>query len=221
MHADFYSKKLYPLQDKALKIVAKESRSFYLTGGTALSRVFLHHRYSDDLDFLNSHPKFKGETSAAVKALKDSFPKVEIVLSDDSFLRLFVIEKGVSLKVEFINDVKFRVGKPGKSKLFPRTDSWKNMLSNKISALSRNEEKDIADLLYFGMKYKFNWPEVIGHAKEKDLWVNELEISKIIFDLDISRLEKVKWIHMPDYKVVEIRKLQMARDIVSGNTNQP
>jgi len=36
--------------------VKKSGTPFYLTGGTALSRGYFNHRYSDDLDlFVNNH----------------------------------------------------------------------------------------------------------------------------------------------------------------------
>lgn len=55
----YYTDTLYPLQDKVLKIIDALGTPFYLTGGTALSRCYLHHRYSDDLDFfVNNEPKF-------------------------------------------------------------------------------------------------------------------------------------------------------------------
>ena len=47
------------VQDQVLKIINELETDFYLTGGTALSRAFLHHRFSDDLDFLvNDNDKF-------------------------------------------------------------------------------------------------------------------------------------------------------------------
>ena len=46
----FYTK-LYAFQDELLEIVRAQNVEFYLTGGTVLSRAYLNHRYSDDLDF--------------------------------------------------------------------------------------------------------------------------------------------------------------------------
>lgn len=43
---------LYRLQDAAMAMVFSRRLGFYLTGGTALSRFHLDHRYSDDLGFL-------------------------------------------------------------------------------------------------------------------------------------------------------------------------
>jgi len=55
-----YYNKLYALQDEIMKIIQRQEVDFYLTGGTALSRCYLNHRYSDDLDFfINQAPDFK------------------------------------------------------------------------------------------------------------------------------------------------------------------
>ena len=46
---EFYRKRLYPFQDGILSTVRVLNTPFYLTGGTALSRHYYNHRYSDDL----------------------------------------------------------------------------------------------------------------------------------------------------------------------------
>ena len=56
----FYQDRVYPLQNQILSLVQGAGVEFYLTGGTALSRYYLNHRYSDDLDlFVNQHSEFK------------------------------------------------------------------------------------------------------------------------------------------------------------------
>ena len=66
----FYSK-LYAVQDEVLKLVQDENVDFYLTGGTALSRGYLNHRYSDDLDFfINKASDFKLQVERVVGAFK-------------------------------------------------------------------------------------------------------------------------------------------------------
>ena len=54
MLEEYYIHKLYPLQDIAIKIMGSIDTKFYLTGGTALSRFYLNHRYSEDLDFFTN-----------------------------------------------------------------------------------------------------------------------------------------------------------------------
>lgn len=59
MDHDFYFHRLYPFQDQVLKILFPIDTKFYLTGETALSRAYLNHRFSDDLDFfVNDDPLF-------------------------------------------------------------------------------------------------------------------------------------------------------------------
>ena len=44
----------YPFQDNFLKFLDNQNQGqFYLTGGTALSRFYYQHRYSEDLDFFS------------------------------------------------------------------------------------------------------------------------------------------------------------------------
>jgi hypothetical protein len=52
--ASFYYDSLYPFQDAALKCIRSADTAFFLTGGTAASRGYLHHRFSDDLDLFAS-----------------------------------------------------------------------------------------------------------------------------------------------------------------------
>ncbi len=54
VNRDFYFYSLYPLQDHVLHVLSELDIGFYLSGGTAASRGYLHHRFSDDLDlFVN------------------------------------------------------------------------------------------------------------------------------------------------------------------------
>jgi predicted nucleotidyltransferase component of viral defense system len=47
--------KLYLIQDKFLTWWKTLDLPFYLTGGTALGRFYLNHRYSEDLDFFTDN----------------------------------------------------------------------------------------------------------------------------------------------------------------------
>ncbi|MBF0224890.1 MAG: nucleotidyl transferase AbiEii/AbiGii toxin family protein [Desulfobacterales bacterium] len=51
---EYYEEFLYTFQDEIFDII--RSDQFYLGGGTCLSRFYLHHRYSDDIDlFFNGY----------------------------------------------------------------------------------------------------------------------------------------------------------------------
>lgn len=195
MHEDYYQNTLYPLQDKVLNIIDRLTVDFYLTGGTALSRVYLHHRYSDDLDFfVNSATDFKSQVNAVIKALKKTGLKHDTAVADDGFARIFVFEGDNSLKLDFVNDIPFRRGTPVVTPLFKKTDNLHNILSNKITALGRYTAKDVVDTIFICEILEFNWEEILNDASEKDLWVNPVNIVDVLEQFPVKNLLEITWI---------------------------
>jgi len=194
MSNHFYNDKLYPLQDKVLKEIGASGTSFYLTGGTVLGRYLLNHRYSDDLDFFqNATSDFLVKTKEIIDHLRKSFQNIREGTQQDSFARYFVSEGDIELKIEFVNDVKYRVGAPTQDRTGVLYDSWDNILTNKITALSRNAGKDFTDVLFLSLKYSFNWETIVDQAKRKDAWINEINISQQLMNFDLEKLEEVKF----------------------------
>jgi len=220
MPEKFYQNKLYLFQDKVLKAVENLDVDFYLTGGTALSRCYLEHRYSDDLDFfVNDHPEFKEQCKKVITLFKQSKWECDVTTTTDSFVRVFLEDGALSMKIDFVNDVPFHYGYFEKSPIFHRVDNWRNILSNKICALSRVEVKDMADILFIAQKYSFEWEDIIGEAKEKDLWAEPLEISKLIKDVPIELLINIKWVSDIDIDQMRVQLKILQDDIFYGKLN--
>lgn len=221
MHDDYYQNTLYPLQDKVLEIVGKLPVGFYLTGGTALSRAYLHHRYSDDLDFfVNDAPDFKSQVNIIIKALADTGHKINISVADDGFARIFVFDGDSSLKLDFVNDVPFRKGAPIVTPLFVRTDNLNNILSNKVTALGRYSTKDVVDIVYICETLKFNWENIVNDASEKDLWVNPVNVVEVLEQFPVEKLQEIGWmIEIPSFEWFNSRINQIIPDILDGNEN--
>ncbi len=220
MHADYYLNFLYPLQDRVLKSIEKANQAFYLTGGTAISRVYLHHRFSDDLDlFVNRSPNFQNEALKIFDQLTLDFEKVEKSLFDTEFVRLFVIENNVKLKVELINDIGYHYNGLIESSIFDKTDNWQNILSNKITALGRQEGKDCADIVMISLNYPFVWSEIMEQASMKDAWINALLAAEMLSTMPLEKIQLVNWITQPNYDDL-LEKLQIiSRDILLGHAN--
>jgi hypothetical protein len=92
-------------------------------------------------------------------------------------------------------------------------------LSNKICALSRDEAKDVADLIFLSMKYIFTWETIVNYAREKDTWVNEIEVSQLLYKFDTRRLTKINWIKEPEYDYLQKACQIIAKDIINGGEN--
>jgi hypothetical protein len=145
--------RLYQLQDWVLAQLTGVAHGFYLSGGTALSRGYYGHRHSDDLDFfVNDSAEFPLWRDRCLEAVRRAGTneklQLDIVLREERFGRAF-LRGPVSLKLEFINDVPFRVGQPWQHPLLGPLDTKENILANKISALvDRQEPKDLADIFW-------------------------------------------------------------------------
>ncbi len=220
MSEAYYNNKLYPLQDKVLKEIGRLESKLYLTGGTVVGRFLLHHRYSDDLDFfLNRSDYFHDEVDKVIEVVK-TCGSVEISFRDTDFVRIFVTHENARLKVEFVNDVGYRVGVPTMHPLGFQMDTWQNILTNKLTALSRLAGKDYVDILFLSLKYEFNWEEFINHAKQKDAWIAEHEVANFLLNFDLRKLNEVSFPKNIDPSVINVAHFTtLAKDAFNGFNN--
>jgi len=154
LEQQFYTCQLYPLQDRICQLSSQGG--LYLSGGTALSRAYFNHRYSDDLDFFyNGHlyPKenFSVEVQEYIERIAAVF-KVEWLITSDYFKRIMVHQQDTALKVEFIYDPHPHVGTLARWNGC-LVDSLENIGTNKITAVQdRKTAKDFVDLYFLLQK---------------------------------------------------------------------
>lgn len=222
---EFYEIKLYPMQDKILNAIDKLSLPFYLTGGTALSRGYLNHRYSDDLDFfVNDNPDFSLYAKKALDAINNvGFPiNKENIISSPNFLRIVVQSSDkTKLKIDFVNDLPYRNGVPRTCPKLPgKVDSLENILTNKLSALiGRNEIKDSVDIWAICHFTAFSWNDVIEKALHKEAMVESGLLSLMLSNASQEDFENISWIRKPRWEDF-LRDLEtISSDILSGNAN--
>ncbi|MEI6825815.1 MAG: nucleotidyl transferase AbiEii/AbiGii toxin family protein [Desulfuromonadales bacterium] len=214
MPAEFYNKVLYPLQEKVLTIF--QDFPFYLTGGTALSRGYYHHRYSDDLDlFVNDSREFERLVFRVIAALKERFEPLEVTTREDSFCRLFVGAE--QLKIEMINDVPAHVGDIVSHPYLGRLDSRENILANKITALvDRGHPKDVADIFYL-LKDGLSLKRALTDADSKAAGITPLLVARIFGEYRYEYLSTVNWIAAPDVPAIRSFLTNVAITLVEGN----
>lgn len=221
MQNDYYQNIVYPFQDKVLEVIDKLDIDFYLTGDTVLSRIYLNHRFSDDLDFfVNQSNTYKTQVELIINSLRKVNFNIDISVADSNFSRIFVKDKNVQLKIDFVNDVPFRKGKSIASQIFKNTDNIFNIMSNKVSALSRFLPKDVIDILYISLKYNFSREEIFYDASLKDMWVNPIEASKILDSFPINRIDEICWLNeIPDKNWFKDKLDILINDIILKNNN--
>ena len=148
-----------------------DKEAFYLTGGTALSTIFLKHRRSNDLDFFTNIEELILPLSQKLEAslIKEGF-KVERLRVFHSFVELSVSSDNDSTVVHFALDSPFRFEQPSGFDEIPgiKVDSLIDIATNKLLAFfGRAELRDFIDI-YFLVKEHFNKIELIEKAAQKD-----------------------------------------------------
>ncbi|NLT49483.1 MAG: nucleotidyl transferase AbiEii/AbiGii toxin family protein [Ignavibacteria bacterium] len=223
---EYYSANLYPFQDGILNIVKELNIPFYLTGGTALSRHYFQHRYSDDLDlFVNNDSNFEKYVETFYKSLGENGNKYHFEIDfqrirrTEFYAQFFLIKNNIELKIDLINDVADHYGDFQVNKILGKVDSLRNILSNKLTALFRYEVKDIADIRVICKNYKCNFREIVEEAKTKEAGVDPIAIYEILSSFPADKINLIKWVKEPEAKIFETEIKQIAEDVLYGREN--
>jgi len=214
-------RRLYQTQDKILLALKPVLSTFYLTGGTALGRFYLNHRFSEDLDFfINKSDTFQSDVKTIEKVLLSKFSvlKHQSIVYED-FVRYYVEDEDRVLKIEFVNDIAYRCGIP-KIYKYGLIDTPLNILTNKLTAIvGRDEPKDVFDIYALSNYYMFNWLEVFAEAKNKAI-INEIDVEQRISSFPVLLFQKVDWHIFPiDIETVSITIKKLANDFFLGLDN--
>lgn len=199
-YSSYYETELYPIQNEVLKNLKSLNLPFYLTGGTAASRGYFHHRYSDDLDlFANNAENFLDEVDKAISSLAAAGFKVEVsTTASENFSQIYINKDSSKLnknglKVDFVNDIDLHFGELSSTDVYYKTDSIRNILSNKYTALYRLSVKDVADICEISRHFPFSWKKIIDEANKKEAGIDLKEVVEIFKSYSDKALESVKW----------------------------
>jgi hypothetical protein len=224
---NYYKNRLYPLQDRILKICS-HIPDLYLTGGTALSRFYFQHRLSDDIDlFININ---KNDSIDIIKNIKSAkiISQQLIRLLDKEFeitneffgeyySRFFLNKDDLEIKIDFVQEYN-HYGNFEKTESGILLNNLEDMLGNKISAFEeRAEIKDIIDLYYLNKQFTLEQMFEIANVKrevvqyENLLTINLFGIAGktlLLKDINLNELElfiaKLKYATESEIKKKEI-----------------
>jgi nucleotidyltransferase AbiEii toxin of type IV toxin-antitoxin system len=161
----YYEGVLYPLQDRILAVAATYGDALVLTGGTALARLYLHHRYSDDLDLFSLEPKPGDLGRAFANTLQSHGLTVEPVTEAVAFMRMWVGDGEHRVQVDVAPDAQ-RVEPSAPSALGVHSHTLRDIAANKIGAFEdRSEVKDAVDLYH--LTRRFTWQQLFDDAETK------------------------------------------------------
>jgi predicted nucleotidyltransferase component of viral defense system len=183
---------LTPPQRRFLELFQREAtltKSFYLTGGTALAAFYLNHRFSEDLDFFSEEEASPLAIQTYLKRMKPSL-QIHSIDFEQSFNRnlFFLHLKGKKvLKVEFTFypfspiERRKRIGRL-------QVDSLLDIAVNKLFTISQNPRaRDFIDL-YFILQEK---PTSLGGLLKKARIKFDWHIDPIQLGTQMMRVTEV------------------------------
>jgi len=189
---------LTPLQKKFLSLVSKNkpiSRSFYLTGGTALAAYYLKHRYSEDLDFFSENEIDILSINVFLKGIKTAIGIKKVDFQQSFNRNLFFIHTDSEiLKVEFTYFPFHQIEPPDKKDGI-RVNSLMDMSTDKAFTISQNPRaRDFIDL-YFILKSNknFSFEMLIKTARAKfDSHIDPIQLgTQLLKAKDIKDLPRM------------------------------
>lgn len=200
MDRGFYFEFLYPIQDEVFEILRQVDTNLYLSGDTAASRGYLHHRFSDDLDlFANDAPEFGLWAGRVIDALSSADRwRVDVVPNEERLVRANLVRERGSLKIELIKDVPAHVGELKEHPVLGRLDSAENILANELTAVvDREEPKDLADIWGFCGQTKLSIEDALVNAHSKAAGLFAADVARVLLSAKEDDWRLVRWIEPP------------------------
>ena len=147
------------------------SKTFYLTGGTALSAFYFGHRESKDLDLFSHQSYDPAILDEAIKKLSQATnSSVTTKVKTDNYNEIYLENKTENWiqRIDIVQDIPKRFGDPLDIDGI-KVDSLENIGSNKVlTVFGRAEPKDFIDLYFILHKSQLNLPHLFDLAKQKD-----------------------------------------------------
>jgi hypothetical protein len=191
---------LHALQDDALAAAAAVGTGFYLTGGAAAARGYLHHRLADALELeASDDPRFGLWCVQVVNALAGSSSwKAEVLRRQPRFVRLTLARGEWKLPVELSNHAFPHVGELTVHPVLGRLSSVENLVADLVTALAdRVEPEDLADLWGFCCRERFSPRRALELAREKAAAVFPIDLARVVSAATRADWELVRWTDPP------------------------
>ena len=175
------------------------TKTFYLTGGTALAAFYLNHRESEDLDFFSEDEvePLAIETFLKSNKAKIGFKKFEFQRSFNRNLFFLHFSDGGALKTEFTY-FPFTQLEKGPKEGGLRIDSLKDIAVNKAFTITQQTRtRDFIDLYFIIQRTKWQLANLLKDARIKfDAHIDAIQLGTQLLkagELKDAPRMKIKW----------------------------
>jgi predicted nucleotidyltransferase component of viral defense system len=209
---------LTPFQQQLLKSIGGSPirDQFYLTGGTALSAFYLHHRYSEYLDLFTADPLAVTRVAPVLQDIaKNLNAQISFTRTLGSFLECFFEgDSGERVKMDFAQDSPYRLQPTLLDIEYDvNVDNATDIACNKLSALfDRAEPKDFVDV-FFVCQELMPFTELEELARQKYVGIDDYWLS-----VAMQRISQVdilpRMIKPLDLDELQVFFLSLAQEII-------
>ena len=188
---------LSALQWEFLSLFFQGDPPFFLTGGTALSGFYLHHRYSEDLDlFTLDSDAFDRVSLYVADAATRLGASVDSLQTAPQFRRYKLSRKGESVIVDFVREVVPQISQEKNRFEEIVVDTLEEITANKVcTVVSRAEIKDYIDLYFLG-RAGYPLENYVDAAQRKDAGVSQATLAYLLSEFRLSKV--------PDFMIAPI-----------------
>jgi len=134
----------------------------------------------------------------------------------ENFTTISLTKDSTVLKLDFVNDLVPHFGEIVETDIYYRTDSIRNILSNKLSAVFRYAAKDVADIREIALHETINWASIIQEARQKEAGLDLTYISEILQSMPKHEFDSIAWIKKPDWNVFKEDINKIVFDMLNG-----
>lgn len=155
------------------------TKNFYLTGGTALSEFYLHHRMSEDLDFFSEEEFNLSQVQTIIKQISVKLKLTDIKYHNQFGLHVFFLHRNNEiLKVDFNNYPFTQLDRQNLYNKRLRIDSLRDIAVNKLQTIATQpRSRDFTDLYFIIKKNDWTIDELRKDARNKfDWYVDEIQL---------------------------------------------
>lgn len=181
---------LTPFQKNILDNLSKNdfiTKNFWFSRGTALSEFYLHHRYSDDLDFFSDNEISIEEVRIRIFPLFKKIGVESLEYREILSSKIFFLKKNPreTVKADFNF---FPYEKFGKEKKYHnlRIDSLIDITISKLDTiLTRNKARDFVDFYFIQKKYSFDLEFILEKLEKRAMWkVDPLQLGSSFLKIE-------------------------------------
>lgn len=159
--------------------------NYYFTGGTPLAAFYLHHRYSEDLDFFIEEQEVNIQAvQTVIKKAQQQFKLQQVSYENFQGLHNFFLKypDGELLKIDF-SYYPFPRLERGKPQYGIETDSLLDIAVNKIQSIgTRTKARDFIDLYFIVKETGMLVKDLMMAARNKfDFYIDPVQYGKQFF----------------------------------------